>query len=80
MNRHQRRLTQKQGGSQQPQGFAPALQQKFNLALHHHKAGRLAEAEPLYRQVLAAAPHHADSLQLLGVLSYRPAGLRLRSP
>jgi predicted O-linked N-acetylglucosamine transferase (SPINDLY family) len=71
MNRRQRRLTQKQGRSQQPQGFAPALQQKFKLALHHHQAGRLAEAEPLYRQVLAAAPHHADSLQLLGVLSYQ---------
>jgi predicted O-linked N-acetylglucosamine transferase (SPINDLY family) len=71
MNRRQRRLTQKQGRSQQPQGFAPPLQQKFKLALHHHQAGRLAEAEPLYRQVLAAAPHHADSLQLLGVLSYQ---------
>jgi Flp pilus assembly protein TadD len=58
MNRRQRRLTKKQGRSQQPQGLAPALQQKFKLALHHHQAGRL-----------AAAPHHADSLQLLGVLS-----------
>ena len=71
MNRRQRRLTRKQGRSQQPQGLATALQQKFKLALHHHQAGRLTEAEPLYRQVLAAAPHHADSLQLLGVLSYQ---------
>jgi tetratricopeptide (TPR) repeat protein len=32
-------------------------------------AGRLAEAEQLYRQLLAAAPDHADSLDMLGVVA-----------
>jgi len=32
-----------------------------------HQAGRLAEAEAAYRQVLDAEPKHADSLHLLGV-------------
>ena len=40
----------------------------IDIALHHHQAGRLAEAETLYRQVQAAQPNHANALHLLGVL------------
>jgi len=49
------------------------IQQAFDLALQHHQAGRLREAEPLYRQILARQPDHADALHLLGVLA-RQAG------
>lgn len=42
--------------------------QTLSVALDHHKAGRLGEAERLYRQVLAAHPRHPDALHLLGVL------------
>lgn len=45
------------------------IDQALQLALDHHKAGRLAEAEGLYRHVLSVAPNHADSLHLLGVLA-----------
>lgn len=38
-------------------------------AVAQHRAGRLAEAEALYRQVLARAPNQVDSLHLLGVLA-----------
>ena len=38
-------------------------------ALEHHKAGRLAEAESLYRAVLARQPGHPDALHLLGTLA-----------
>lgn len=41
----------------------------LELARHHHRAGRLAEAEPIYREILAAEPRHADALHLLGVLA-----------
>ena len=34
-----------------------------------HAAGRLAEAEQIYRQVLAADPKHADAHHMLGVLA-----------
>ncbi|MFL5257714.1 MAG: tetratricopeptide repeat protein [Rhodopila sp.] len=34
-----------------------------------HTAGRLAEAEQVYRQVLAAAPRHAEALHALGALA-----------
>jgi predicted O-linked N-acetylglucosamine transferase (SPINDLY family) len=47
------------------------IQQAFELAVQNHKAGRLREAEQLYRQILAYRPNHADSLNLLGVISSR---------
>ena len=41
------------------------------MALHHHEAGRLADAEALYRQILAVQPNHGDALHLLGVIAYQ---------
>ncbi|PWC79946.1 hypothetical protein TSH64_27760 [Azospirillum sp. TSH64] len=38
-------------------------------AVAHHQAGRVAEAECGYRDVLAADPRNADALHLLGVLA-----------
>jgi tetratricopeptide (TPR) repeat protein len=43
----------------------------FKSAMRHHKAGRLAEAETLYRRVLSADPRHADSLHHLGVIAHQ---------
>lgn len=40
-------------------------------ALRHHRAGRLAEAEIIYRQILAIDGQHADSLHLLGMLEHQ---------
>ena len=45
------------------------LPQAFELALAHHQAGRLAEAERIYRELLAVEPQHADALHLLGVIA-----------
>jgi len=39
------------------------------LALQHHQAGRLPEAEALCRQILATDENHADAWHLLGVLA-----------
>jgi tetratricopeptide (TPR) repeat protein len=36
-----------------------------------HQAGRLNEAEGLYRQILAVDPDHADGLHLLGVMAHQ---------
>ena len=43
--------------------------QALELALQRHQAGLLADAEALYRQILAAQPNHPYALRLLGVLA-----------
>jgi tetratricopeptide (TPR) repeat protein len=49
-----------------PPGIAP-----IDLAWQHHSAGRLDEAEAIYRQILTREPRHADALHLLGLISYQ---------
>jgi tetratricopeptide (TPR) repeat protein len=46
------------------------IAQMFARAMDLLKAGRFAEAEPLYRQILAVDPNHVDGLHLLGVVAY----------
>src|SRR5215831_6600178 len=38
-------------------------------AISLHREGRWAQAEPIYREILAATPDHADVLHLSGVLA-----------
>jgi predicted O-linked N-acetylglucosamine transferase (SPINDLY family) len=45
---------------------ALTLQQVFDLALQQHQAGRIAEAEALYRQILVVNPNHARAQNNLG--------------
>jgi protein O-GlcNAc transferase len=44
------------------------LEQSLVAAMQHQQAGRLDEAERLYRQILARHPDSANALHLLGVL------------
>lgn len=50
---------------QQQQQEAAQLQ----LAIQHHQAGNLPQAESIYRQILANNPRQADALHLLGALA-----------
>jgi tetratricopeptide (TPR) repeat protein len=43
--------------------------QLLRVAIAHHNAGQLAEAETIYRQILSRDPNHSDALHLLGVLA-----------
>ena len=43
-----------------------SIAETLQLALEHHRQGRLAEAEQLYRQVLRSDPTNADALALDG--------------
>lgn len=45
----------------------------ISLAVAHHQAGRLAEAETLYRGILAKQPDDLNALNLLGVLARQTA-------
>jgi tetratricopeptide (TPR) repeat protein len=67
MNRKQRRAEKSPGkGASQ----VPAIPGMFAGALQYHQAGRIKEAERLYRQCLTINPRHADSLHLLGVIAH----------
>ena len=46
-------------------------EQSLAAAVRDHGAGRLAQAEAVYRQVLAEQPDHPDALNLLGVLEHQ---------
>lgn len=47
------------------------IQQAFDLARQHHQAGRLREAESLYRQIISFQPGHGEALHMLGLLAYQ---------
>jgi len=51
-----------------PQG---SEQDWLRAALQHHDAGRLTEAEALYRRILVKAPGHPHALHLLGLAAHQ---------
>jgi predicted O-linked N-acetylglucosamine transferase (SPINDLY family) len=57
----------------QPAGLPAAdpLEELLQAAVGHHRAGRVAEAERAYRQVLARRPDHAEALDYLGILVHQ---------
>src|SRR5439155_12249711 len=51
-----------------------ATQSTHNLmlaAVQHHQAGRFAQAQGIYRQVLSQQPRNAEALHLLGLLAHQ---------
>ena len=47
----------------------PDTEQTIRLALEHHSAGRLDEAEDLYQQALQSDPHQPAALHFLGLVA-----------
>jgi tetratricopeptide (TPR) repeat protein len=45
--------------------------QTLGLAVKHHQAGNLGEAETLYRRVLHTQPRNPDALHMLGVMAHQ---------
>lgn len=46
-----------------------SIQRAFELAVRHHQAGELAEAEGIYREILAQEPTHAGAVHHLGLIA-----------
>lgn len=47
------------------------IPEAMESAVQHHRAGRLPEAETIYRQVLATDPNHSGAWHLLGVIAHQ---------
>ena len=50
---------------------SPGVPQLLAHGLEHHRAGRLGEAERVYRRILELDAQHADSLHLLGMVAFQ---------
>jgi protein O-GlcNAc transferase len=48
-----------------------SIDQTFQIAVEHHQAGRLGEAERICRQILVEQPAHAEAMHLLAMIAYR---------
>jgi Tfp pilus assembly protein PilF len=63
-------LANQQRTTRQAQRSSQVIQVMLGDALQHHRAGRLTEAEQIYRQILTIDAHQADSLHLLGMIEF----------
>jgi protein O-GlcNAc transferase len=62
----------KQSSARQPKNSASReVDRLLRDALAHHRAGQLAQAETLYRQVLQLSPDNRDALHLLGLMAHQ---------
>jgi protein O-GlcNAc transferase len=73
MNRQQRRAAASQGHPVDAADHAQSakISALFAAAIAHHRSRRLAEAEKLYREILAIDPDHADANHYLGALAFQ---------
>ncbi len=53
------------------------LDPQLETGVTHHRAGRLREAEEVYRRIIAEKPNYADALHLLGLVQFQQ---RLHDP
>lgn len=68
MSRHHPPFRHQEKSPARPLASGP-VQDLLQQAMTHHQAGRLAQAEALYQQILRISPHHPDALHLLGVMA-----------
>jgi predicted TPR repeat methyltransferase len=55
-------------------------QDLFQIALEHHRGGRVRQAESGYRAALQADPHNPDALHWLGVLTLQAGDIAAATP
>ena len=70
MNRAERRRQEAERGIPHQRSTA-TVETWLEQGRVHQQANRLTEAEAAYRQALELSPHHAETLHLLGLVTYR---------
>src|SRR4051812_1381015 len=55
----------------QPEQQAVAVSEALRMALEHHQAGRLTEAEDIYQKILHIDSTNAGALHLLGAIAHQ---------
>ncbi len=71
MNREERRRQERQLAKAGLASRNLHVKTLFDEGVAHHQAGRLQQAEQVYRQILEEDPNHAEALHLVGVIAYR---------
>lgn len=71
MNRAEKRRQSKLARKIKSEQQTSNIQQNLNLAIQHHSAGHLPEAEGIYQQILQINPKHPVALNLLGVVAHQ---------
>ena len=64
-------LAQAESAQYAQQAYQHAVQQTLQLAVSHHEAGRMSEAEVLYRGILVGEPEQPQANHNLGVLLFQ---------
>lgn len=80
MNRAEKRRQQKlakKAAKNKTLSPPATLQQDLDLAVGHHRTGRVVEAERLYTQVLKADPNQPVALHLLGAIALQAGNLEV---
>lgn len=60
-----------------PRTVKTPLEQALGLAMRHHQAGQLAQAESIYRQILVKFPGNFPALHMLGVVRFQRGDLAM---
>ncbi len=68
--KHRKNIKKHSQATPRNEKLSRELQQQMLVAVEHHQAGRLQQADTIYSQVLAVKPNHADALHLSGVAAH----------
>ncbi|HIJ45843.1 MAG TPA: tetratricopeptide repeat protein, partial [Rhodospirillaceae bacterium] len=55
----------------------PNPMEQFKLAIEHHQAGRLEEAQRICKRILKLQPDNADAMHMLGVIAFQVGGSKV---
>ena len=77
MSRAEKRRQKKQHSKTAKGKSTGKTESSLLLAQQHHMAGRLSQAETVYKEILQSEPNNPDALHLLGVINHQAGNVAL---